>query len=102
MKNLYIGNDNVIEIDEPRLTDSNDDSAVTTGTVTWSLKLKSTGVEVSGGAGSLTHVSGGLWRGEIPASVSLTAGVAYTLEITAASSGKDGFWRVPCVARYRQ
>ena len=32
----------------------------------------------------------------------LVAGTEYVLEITAASSGRDGFSRIPFVARYHQ
>lgn len=94
---LYISNDNTIEIDE--LLDESD-AAVTSGTCTYALK-DSDGDAVSGATGSLSHVALGLWRGDLPSTVSLTNNANYSLEVTFTGSGKDAFWRVPCVAQYR-
>jgi hypothetical protein len=100
---LWILNDNSIEIGADAadvLKDSADDSIVTDATITFALK-DADGVAVSGATGSLSHVAAGKYRGDLPSTVSLTQDANYTLEITAASSGRDAFWRIPCVAKYR-
>ena len=77
---------------------SSNGAYVSDGTVTATLKLDSTGDPVTGANGlTLTLVSGsdGNYLGEIPYSVSLTAGAAYTLEVTADSGTKRGFWPIP-------
>lgn len=95
---LYISNDNVVEIDE--LIDSTTETTITSATVTFALK-DSAGTTVTSGTGSLSHVAAGKFRGEIASSVTLTNKARYTLEITASTSDRDGFWRVPVVALYR-
>lgn len=100
MDAIYINNDHDVEIDA--WTDSRDGSPITSGTVAWSLMLASTMEEVANG--SLAHVLNGLWRGEIPASVTsaLARGAKYVVDVTGESSGRDYHKRSAYVARYRR
>lgn len=94
---LWILNDNTIEI--AALTDSKTGAAITDATVT--AQIKDSAGESVGSAVTMTHVSAGRYSGDAPASLSLENEANYTAEVSASSSGRDGFWRIPCKAKYR-
>ncbi len=88
---LKRSNDNLIEWDD--MDRATDDAYVNDASVTMTLK-DSTGAAVTGATSlTMSYVSGskGKYQGVIPYTVSLTAGSAYTLEITADSGTRHGF-----------
>jgi len=98
---IYLDEDNVIEWSN--MTDGTDSSFVNDATVTFDVKDLA---DVSKGAGSMAYVAGsdGKYQGVFTSTdaATLIAGTSYAVEITAASSGRDGFRRLPVVARYHQ
>lgn len=99
MNQLLIGNDNVIWLDDPALTDSVSEETVEDATITFALVHQASGQTVA--SGSLTHVAGGVYRGEIPATTTLVENHVYRLTVTGASSGRDGQWNPEYVAKRR-
>ena len=101
MEYSYIDEDNVFQWDA--MTDGTDGSYVNDATVTFAVKDLA---DVSKGTGSLSYVSAssGKYQGVYGKTdaATLSAGTEYVLEITAASSGRDGFRRLPVIARYHQ
>jgi len=95
MRNIFIGSDNLISLGP--LTDAITGNPVTTATVTAQIKLQ--GVSV-GDPITLTHVSAGLYRGNIDDSTALLPGSQYHLEITSDNSGTKLFKKIPFVAIY--
>ena len=98
---IYIGNDTVIEV--TGLQNGIDDSYLNAATVSAVInELDGTEV-VSSTTLSYVAASNGNYRGTVDqASISsLSEGTSYYVEITAAESGIDGFWRIPVVADYR-
>ena len=100
--NLYISNDT--QIDVTGLQNASDSSYLNSATVTATLK-DSAGSEVSGVSWPLTlsyvASSDGNYSGTIDKAISVSDGVSYFLEITAAEGGLDAFWRIRLVAQYR-
>ena len=98
---IYINEDNLVLWDA--MTDGTDSSFVNDATVTYN--LTDTG-GTSKATGSLAYVaaSAGKYQGTIDKAdaATLSAGTDYVLELTASSSGRDGFRRVSVVARYHQ
>jgi len=101
MEAIYIDEDNVIQWDG--MADSTDSSYINDATATYEIKTLG---GTSKATGSLAYVSGsdGKYQGTLDKAdaAELVAGTEYVLEITAASSGRDGFRRIPFVARYHQ
>lgn len=96
---LKISEDNLITW--PDMVNEASGSAVTTATVTFTLKTTA-GVAVSGAENiSMPHVSGGTYQGTLQDSVSLSEGFYY-LELTAVvgSNAPKGFRRIYCRAKY--
>lgn len=100
---LYVGNDNIIEVDGLKndLTGTDLNGA----TVTVTLK-DAVGANVAGGSWPLAmpHVasSHGLYRATLGYGLSLVDGARYTAAITAdGGSGLRANWSVECVARTR-
>jgi len=100
--NIYISNDT--QIDVSGLQNAADSSYLNSATVTATLKDQS-GTEVSGVSWPLTlsyeAASNGNYSGTIDKAVSVSDGVSYFLEITAAQGGIDAFWRIRMLAQYR-
>ena len=103
MLTLYIGADNLIVYQD--MEDSADGSAVNDATVTMTLK-NAAGTAVENASDLTLSYAGSVnghreYQGVIPATISLTNRAKYSLEITAASSGRDDFRKIECVALYR-
>ncbi len=100
--NLYIGNDT--QIDVTGLQNADDSSYLNAATVTVTVKDLS-GTEVSGISWPVTlsyeSASNGNYSGAIDKALSITEGATYHIEITAAESGLDAFWRIRALAQYR-
>lgn len=101
--NIYILNDTVVEL--RALKNAVTDEYVNDATVTVTIK------DILGSAVTgltfpitLTYVTGsnGIYRATLDKALSLSDGLSYFAEITAASGGVDGFWRVPLIAGYRE
>ena len=101
MENLYINEDNVLQWDS--MTDGTDDSTINDASITFDVKTLG---GTSKATGSLAYVSAssGKYQGTLEKAdaANLEAGTEYVIEITASSSGRDGFRRIPAVARYHQ
>ena len=95
---LFDDNDNDVWLRDPVLTDTRDESAVTSGTITYSLKNEA-GTEIV--TGSFAHVESGKWRAAIASDVAITVGSLYTLEITGDCDGANFFISVACIGRRR-
>lgn len=100
---LYVGNSNVIELQE--LTNSVTGLPDTGATVLVTLKrgtaLVSTPSAVEWPV-TMSHVSSGTYRATLDEDIGITAGLRYTAEITAVGSGgQTGYWEVPVFAKTR-
>lgn len=100
---LYVGNDNILEVDE--LKNAASAAFLNSATVTVTLE-DSTGTEVTGDTWpkSLTYVtsSDGKYRATMLDTLSLTADALYTAKITAdGGSGLLAYWERPLYARSR-
>jgi hypothetical protein len=81
------------------LTDALTDTVITDATVAAQVE-DLTGAAV-GGAISMAHVSGGVYRGTGPAALAVEVGVDYVVEIVATKAGNTGTWRVPITVEER-
>lgn len=99
MKPLYINEDNLIEWAAAQL--ASDDTYVTTGTGTWSLK-NAAGTELATGSMTCTDAATGTWQGTIPktTTTSLTRSARYSVEYTLTSGDNDGFRKIYYKAAY--
>jgi hypothetical protein len=100
---LYIGNDT--QIDVTGLQNADDSSYLNSATVTVTVKDLA-GSEVSGVSWPVTlsyeSASNGNYTGAIDKDISIIESATYFVEITAAESGLDAFWRIQAVAQYRE
>jgi hypothetical protein len=97
---LYVGSDNLISVENLRLTSTG--GYLTTATVTLTKIEDSTGATVSGSTGITLSYYGtnGVYHGTLPDSVSLTENAEYTAVITAVYSNLTKTWRRTLRARY--
>jgi len=97
---LYLSEDNLIEMDE--LTDAADGTYVNDATMTFSIKDTAEAVLTGANGVTMSYVaaSNGKYQGVSPKTVVFTVATTYYLEVTAASSGRDGFRRITCKAQY--
>lgn len=98
-KKLFIASDVDVTVDD--LTIRSTAAAITTATVTYSLKDASL-VEL--GTGTLSHVSAGDYLGVIESTVTddLTENATYYVDVTIVSSSYNDFRRIKCTAVYRE
>lgn len=101
---LYIGNDNILELDA--LTDDLTGDALNAAAVTVTL-VDSDGDEVGGEVWpkTLAYVtnSNGVYRATLPHTLSMTSGGRYVAQVAVdAGPGLRAAWRIDCVARHRQ
>ena len=98
---IYINEDNLVAWDA--MADGTDSSFVNDATVTYNL-TDTGGTSMATGSLAYVAASSGKYQGTIQKSdaANLAAGTQYVLEVIAASSGRDGFRRLPVVARYHQ
>ena len=98
----YINSDNVVQI--TGFQNAIDSTYLNSATVTCTIK-DTAGNEVSGISWPVTldyvAASNGNYRATIDKAILLTYSNIYYVEITAAESGIDSFWRIPIHARYR-
>lgn len=85
------------------LTDELTDTVITDAAVTAQLE-DAAGATVSGETWPITlsHVSGGVYRGGAAYGVAVEEGVDYVVEIVADKAGNRGTWRVPVTAQQRE
>ena len=98
---IYFGNDTLIEV--TGLQNAVDDSYLNAATVSAVVKDLSGTEVVSSQSLSYVSASSGNYRATVDQALfaSLTRGAQYVVEITAAESGIDGFWRIPVLVDYR-
>lgn len=98
---IYILNDTVIELSA--LADGISGAYVNDATVSVTIKDAAGSTVTGGGPTTLSYVtdSDGVYRGVVDKALAISERVTYFAEITAASSGRDGFWRIPLTAAYR-
>jgi len=97
---LYLSEDNLIEWDA--LTDAADGTFVNDATMTFTIKDTAEAALTGANGVSMSYVaaSDGKYQGVAPSTVTYTDAATYYLEVTAASSGRDGFRRITCKAQY--
>lgn len=97
---LEIGSDNLIAVENLRLTSTG--GYLTTATVTLTKIEDSTGATVSGSTNITLSYYGtnGVYYGTLPDTVSLTENAEYTAVITAVYSNLTRTWRRALRARY--
>ena len=99
---LYVGNSNVIELQE--LTNSVTDVVDEAVTVTVTL-YDTTGTEVTGQIwpATMTHATGGTYRVTLDNDAAITAGKRYTAKVDASGTGGQvGHWEYCTVAQTRR
>jgi len=98
----YLSADNVVQLGG--FQNAIDSSYLNSATVTCTIKDTS-GTAVTGISWPVTldyvAASNGIYRATIDKAIVLTYGSIYHVEITAAESGIDGFWRIPIQATYK-
>jgi hypothetical protein len=100
MKRLFVGNDNVVELNELKDVDGAFDNAAT---VTFTLRNFDDDADVQAQT-SMPYVSSsdGKYRGTIADTTALVDGVKYRVQITATGAGSEvGFWNIVHVATDR-
>ena len=97
MQLLYVGESNLVEIDDLRT--SSDQNIVSTATVTGQL-YEENGTTTNGSpiTLALTDASLGRYQGNLPSSLSLTVGSIYFLAIAVSGGGLTGARRIKCQA----
>ena len=98
MLNVFVNADNLIRLDG--LTLASDSTSVNNASVSY--VLRDGGLQ-SLATGSLAYVTASVGRydGTIQSTVSITPGDTYFVDVTATRGGTVGFWRVECVASYK-
>lgn len=102
MQVLLVQNDQTVEV--LGLQDQVSGSYQNAATVTARIKTMA-GVDVTGVTWPITlayvAASSGNYRGTFEAAASLSPGLRYIVEISAAQSGLEGFWHQDVTAQYR-
>ena len=99
---LYYNEDNVIEWES--MQDSKTDAYINDATVSAELKDLDEVVVVSSFSLTYKTSSDGVYQGTIDKAdmANLTVGQRYALEVTAASSGRDGFRRIIYIVQHHR
>lgn len=101
MASLYIGNSNVVELEDLKNSATNN---IDTGASVQVTVLDEQEAEVTGQVWPvlMSHVSNGLYRATLDPAINLVAGTVFFLKVEATGSGgQTGLWKYKVIAQER-